>query len=136
MPQPSLGRADLVRIVAGDATHIDVIARHPQSEIARVVEGMPEANLTITPSAVKRVLLDFKRKEITTEQAKAWASFVRRGYISTRETGGIQPILISYQGDCEDEIAHTISRLEELGDLVDGTIDDDELRGLIGRLEG
>jgi hypothetical protein len=96
---------------------------------------MPLADLTIKSSAVIRVLRDLEHKKIAPEQARKWAPFVKRGYIST-DQAPVRFVDVPYQADREAAIVDAISRLDELGDLVDGTIDEDELLHLIERLEG
>jgi hypothetical protein len=131
---PSLSNSDLIRILSGEAAHVDVLKGHRQAEIIRLAEGLPLADLTIKASAVTRVLTDLGHMKIAAEQAQAWASFVRRGYIST-DNEPVQPIDVPYQADREEAIGEAISRLDELGDLIDGTISDDELQHLIETLK-
>jgi hypothetical protein len=51
------------------------------------------------------------------------------------EGKAILPILIPYDTNRELEIADAVARLEELGDLIDGTMDDDEIRHLMKQLD-
>lgn len=124
---------DLTQILSGDVTHMTVLTGHSQTEIVAIKNAISTEPLMVTSSAVRRVLQNLLSREIIAEQAQEWASFVRRGYIATKEKS-IQPISFDYQGDREEEIVEAIARLDELGDIVDGTIDDDELRDLIERL--
>jgi hypothetical protein len=50
--------------------------------------------------------------------------------------GPIRPISVEYEPAQEEQIVEAVSRLEQLGDLVDGVIDNDELRELLEALEG
>lgn len=130
----SLTVSDLIQILAGDVTHIRALERHQQLEITKVAAEMPSTCLTLFPNAVKRVLLALLKREIVPEQAQAWASFVRRGYISG--TGSpISAIAIAYDPNHEDAIVEAIARLDELGDLIDGSMDDDEIRQLLEHLD-
>ena len=130
----SLTDSDLVQILAGDVTHMRALEGHQQFEINKVAEGMPSTSLTLTPDAVKRVLLGLLKKEIVPEQAQAWASFVMRGYIS-KGREAIVPILIPYDTNREDEIVEAVGRLDELGDLIDGAMDDEEIQYLMKQLD-
>jgi len=60
-----------------------------------------------------------------------WASFVRRSYIAGTKTSAIEPINIDYEVSHEEQIAEIVSRLDEIGDIVDGNISDDELAAMI-----
>jgi len=132
-PHP-LTTSDLVQILTGDAQHIRVLKERQQSEITKVAEEMPSNCLILLPEAVRRVLISLLKREIVPEQAQAWASFVKRGYIPTGRDA-ISPILITYDANREDEIVEAIARLDELGDLLDGTLDDDEIRQLLEQLD-
>jgi hypothetical protein len=58
---------------------------------------------------------------------------VRRGYVADPPTtAAIDPIEFEYED--EEAIVDPLARLDELGDLVDGTMPDDELDGWISRL--
>jgi hypothetical protein len=87
----------------------------------------------LTRSALSRVLRDLRDGHISADQAQRWASFMRRGYVSTGSgTGPIHPIDIEYED--EDAIVEPLARLDELGDLIDGTMSDDELNDWIVKL--
>ena len=53
------------------------------------------------------------------ELVQGWASFVRRGHLPG-VAGPIKPIEIDYDLCAEDQIAEIISRLDEIGDVIDG----------------
>jgi hypothetical protein len=80
-------------------------------------------SLVVRPGAVARVLTELLNRQISPSEAQVWASFIRRGYVSTNKKP-VKTIDISYQQDHEDAITNAISRLDELGDTVDGTIED------------
>jgi hypothetical protein len=129
-----LTASDLIQILAGNVMHMRALELRQQSEITKVAEEMLSTSLILTPDAVKRVLIGLLNGEILPEQAHTWASFVMRGYRS----GGhdpVLPILIPYESSHEDEIAEAVARLEELGDLIDGALDADEIRLLLKQLD-
>jgi len=64
-----------------------------------------------------------------------WASFVRRGYIVGAKTSAVEPINIDYEVSHEEQIAEIVSRLDGIGDIVDGNISDDELAAMIHTLQ-
>ena len=121
----------IARIISGDVTCIGLLVN--QIDLVRAAAAMQDHELMVKPSAVKHVLTALLQREINPDQAQLWASFVRRGYISTGEKT-VTAIDISYQREYEDAIACAISRLDELGDIIDGTISDNELRELIDGL--
>lgn len=130
MNQDALQVDDIQQVLAGDAARIDQFVGHSQSEIAAIAGRMTRESLTVTPRAIRRVLLDLLQEQISPEQAQMWANFVKRGHVLTKEKP-LQVIATHYQTDREDEIVEALSRLDELGDVVDGSIDDNELKQLI-----
>jgi hypothetical protein len=133
MNQQALKTDDLVRILAGEARHVSVLKGRPHAELENVAAAIPVLALTLKATAVKRVLNDLLKKRITPVEGQEWASFVMRGYMPSRE-GPIRPISVDYEPAQEEHIVEAVSRLEQLGDLVDGVIDDDELRKLLEAL--
>jgi len=95
---------------------------------------IPSVCLALSPDAVKRVLNGLLKRGVLPEQAQAWASFVKRGYVSGA-SGPISPIQITYDPNHEDAIVEAVARLDELGDLIDGSMDDDEIRRLLEHLD-
>jgi hypothetical protein len=129
-----LTASDLIQILSGDVKHMRALELPQHSEIAKVAEEMPSTSLVLKPDAVKRVLTGLLKREIFPEQAQKWASFVKHGY----KSGGheaVLPILIPYETSHEDDIAEAVGRLDELGDLIDGTLDGDEIRLLLKKLD-
>lgn len=59
---------------------------------------------------------------------------MRRGYFDSSGQA-LRPVQIEYESDSEDLIAEIISRLDELGDTVDGSIGDEELDRLLKSFE-
>jgi hypothetical protein len=124
---------DLERAVAGDLSALSLIEAEPHSRLRALSHVVP--TLAVDAHAASSVLRQLRAREITSQQAQRWASFVRRGYIAGHATGPVKPIDINFDPGAEDEIAEVISRLDELGDEVDGTIDDAEIAALLSALE-
>jgi hypothetical protein len=91
-------------------------------------------DLTFTGSAVLHVLQMLQHGEASPEFVQRWASFMRRGYIASTGNGPIAPIDIDFEATREQAIADALARLDELGDVVDGEIDDGELGAMMERL--
>lgn len=77
-----------------------------------------------------RVLVALQNKDVSPELVQQWASFIRRGYFGS-VVAHRRPIDIQYEPAAEDRIAEVISRLDELGDLIDGEIADNDLAEMI-----
>jgi hypothetical protein len=79
--------------------------------------------------AVLRGLLD---QRFTPADVHSWASLMRRGYIAGRnENGPIEPLDIDFDAQWEDGISAAVSRLDEIGDIVDGEVADGEILDLL-----
>lgn len=64
--------------------------------------------------------------------AQQWASFIRRGYFENQPSGrGGKPLEIDYDSAYEDAIAEVVSRLDEIGDVVDGDVPDEAETALL-----
>jgi len=123
----------LVRAVAGDARALRVLAELNHDALARAAVGLTP--LIVTPEATIRVLEDLRAGRISPESAQSWASFVRRGYVEDpRQRGTIRPVEIDYQPDSESAIVDAVSRLDEIGDVVDGVVSRSEIDTLLERL--
>jgi len=92
--------------------------------------------LTISRAALMRVLLDWRSGTHSAVEVQQWASFVRRGYISGKPLRGGQPLDIAYDTDDEDLIVEIIGRFDEIGDLIDGSIDESEQVEMLRVLTG
>jgi hypothetical protein len=126
--KPRIAEDDLVRIISGDVERIHLLTS--QADVMRLASQIPKGQRTLTADTVKRVLIALLQRRISPEQAQRWASFVRWGLIPTAEMK-VNAIEIPKQEDCEDKIVDSLARLDELGDIIDGSIDDAELRELI-----
>ena len=90
--------------------------------------------LIVTRSSVLKVLKKLKEGNVSIEIVQKWASFIKRGYVDRNTFGPIRPIIIDYEIEYEDSIVEALSRLDELGDEVDGVVDKKELYSLISSL--
>jgi len=121
--------------VEGDPGAFAVISAQPQETIRQLRAA--QGDLVLTRDAVRAVLEDLEAGRIIPEQAQQWASFVRRGYVagnSSDPVGSVVPIDIEYDAGDEETIAEVLGRLDEIGDVVDGTLGSDEIGEMIRRL--
>jgi len=123
-------RDDLVRALAGEASRLRSLENQNPTDIGKAGRDISAEQRTITVSAVKKVLKALLEKTITPSDANSWAWLARGGVVRTIEGVAVR-VETDYQDDKEEAIAEAVSRLSELGDLVDGTIDDTELKQLI-----
>jgi hypothetical protein len=68
---------------------------------------------------------------ITGRTGAGVASFVRAGCVANDSRGPIRPIEIDFEDAWEDAIAETVSRLDEIGDVVDGEVTSSEILALL-----
>ena len=123
---------DLRRILDGDASDIDRLENR-QAEIVAAADLLPTAALTLKPAAVRRVLMALNAGKISPAQAQAWASFMRRGFVRSNEQP-VRPIDIRFDPEREEEIAEAVSRMDELGEAIDGRISPAESLELVASL--
>ena len=124
MNEQSQGTA-LDRIASGDPSALEVLKRLPPD-----VPLSSAHPLVVDANAVVRVLEALLDASVAPMDAQAWASFVRRGYLPGG-TGPIRALAIDYAPEDEEWIVETVSRLDEIGDRIDGDLGDDEIRALI-----
>ncbi len=63
-----------------------------------------------------------------------WASFVRRGYVTGGDDRPAVAVDIDWDKAAEEDIAEAVSRMDELGDSIDGDIRPEEMDSLSGAL--
>lgn len=89
------------------------------------------SQLTVTRAATVVVLKGMNEATYSPEQVQRWASFVRRGYVAGSAEGPIRPFAIAYEEAWEEAIAAAVSRLDEIGDIVDGEVTQGEVLDLL-----
>jgi len=88
--------------------------------------------LIVTREATVIVLRGLLDHRFTPPVVQSWASLIRRGYIARPEVSlPIQPLEIEFDDTCEDAISETVSRLDEIGDVVDGEVNSSEILDLL-----
>lgn len=141
-------RALVHATLSGDVESFTELTREPRAELFDPRSPLAQAFrasgvvFTLSASGVASILRQLRDGRIRPQQAQSWASFARHGYFGYfgylgYERGakrGIWPLSIEY-GPCEDAIVEAISRLDELGDLIDGEISDSEIAELLAELE-
>ncbi|HSY15741.1 MAG TPA: hypothetical protein VK816_07130 [Jatrophihabitantaceae bacterium] len=101
---------------------------------AQLAETPNCAHIVLTRDTVVTVLKRLRANLISPAEVQAWASFVKRGYIVGRSTGPVRPVDIEYQRGYETAISESISRLDEIGDVVDGVLREGEIDDFLAAL--
>jgi hypothetical protein len=98
--------------------------------------GHQVAPLVLTGTSVLRVLVALQTGRLDPGMAQQWASLMKRGFVG-RASGGlpVRPLKIEYELSFEEPISVALSRLDELGDSVDGEIDRQELTQLMAMFQ-
>lgn len=121
--------AAIAGILAGDLDCLTAVLT--ASDRARSEAAAKLPRLLVSRSSLTKVLESWRSGRFSAQDVQGWASFVRRGYVSGGASGAKRPILIDYDSQDEALIAETISRLDEIGDKIDGHVDARELERML-----
>jgi hypothetical protein len=126
--------AAILGVVAGDigCLHSVLTEDHSKLQVAAAKLGQ----LCVSRSAVANVVRAWHSGGSSAKDVQRWASFVRRGYVEGATVFPVRPLDIDYDPRDEDLIAEFIARLDEIGDLIDGHVDDDERKKMLQALQG
>jgi hypothetical protein len=120
----------LRRALRGDASAIAEISMADHSSL-RAAETSIGAPLVVRRAAAVSVLRGLIDGRVSPPAAQAWASFMRRGFVEAVVDGPTQPIDVEFEAAWEDAISATISRLDEIGDMIDGEVTTGEALDLL-----
>ncbi|MEO1303246.1 MAG: hypothetical protein AAFV36_08725 [Myxococcota bacterium] len=123
---------DLAEIVRGNARRLVAVSRTSPSKLST---SSMSVEFVLGPAAIMRVIQEWLRDDLDDWCVQRWASFVRRGYLETNEQVACAPIKIEFAAEHEDTISAIITRLDELGDSIDGVVTDAEKRDMVATLE-
>lgn len=130
----SVAIADLAtsldRLIRGDLGSLGAIVSAEHTEVLKAAEALGTP-LMIPRTAAISVVRGLIDGAYAPEMAQAWASFVGAGFVANRFTGPIRPVAIDFEEAFEDAISAAVSRLDEIGDLVDGEVTTDEALNLL-----
>lgn len=117
-------------VIQGDLSGLVSITSRDHAELRQVAttRGRP---WIVSRRAVVSALDGLYAGSLSPEQAQCWASFVSHGYIENRTSGPIKPLDIDYEDAWEEAIVEAISRLDEIGDIVDGEVSMGEILDLL-----
>lgn len=118
------------RVLGGDPTAMSEISGVDHASLRTTAEtiGQPLIVTRVATVGVLRGLIDNRFPPRATQ---AWASFLRRGYIEGSARGPIDPIHIEFEEPWEGAISAAISRMDEIGDVIDGAVANGEALDLL-----
>lgn len=122
----------IISVLNGDFSSFSLIRTAPHANLFNSAKSIN--NLTLCRSAIVKILEDWREGVLTDENVHEWASFMRRGYIPNQNITAIKPIDIIYCHSHEEIIAEIISKLDQIGDKIDGTISDNDRRHFLKKL--
>jgi len=114
----------------GDASAIADITSVAHASL-REAERSIGAPLVVKRAAAVSILRGLIDGRFSPAAAQAWASFVRRGFVEGAASGPIQPLDIEFEDAWEDAISAAVSRLDEIGDVIDGEVSTGEALDLL-----
>lgn len=91
------------------------------------LEKIKLQKLCLTRASIINVLSVLQEGAVQPHLAQKWASFMKRGYIGTSSCVPLDPIEIDYDKTSEEIIVEVLSRLDEIGDLIDGNVEPREI---------
>ena len=123
----------IAAVVDGDLNALSTVSAANDDDLLSAAAELPD--LTISRPALIKVLKAWRSGLGSADDVQRWASFVRRGYIAGRFHSGVASIDIAYDANDEELIVEIIGRFDEIGDLIDGHIDDNEQEAMLKALE-
>lgn len=125
-----LGLSALLR---GEISFLSTILGAAHADLLKAAEI--QAPLVVTRSALISVLSNWQNGRCSDTEVQRWASFVRHGYVAPGSKEPILPLDICYDEPDEDLIVEIVGRFDEIGDVIDGTIDDIEQQQMLAALQ-
>lgn len=126
-------RALLSDLLAG---RLDALPEVESWSHDRLVQVAADLELKLGPTAVADVIAGYEQGRFPMTSVQTWASLMLRGFIPGRSGGPIEPIHIEYDESHEAAIVEVLSRLTELGDVIDGELRPGESGELVSALRG
>lgn len=121
----------LERALGGDPTAVAYLARVDQASLQEAHVSRGKA-LVVTRAATVAILRGLLDDRFAPTEVQSWASLMRRGYVAdSGQIGPIRPLEIEFEEAWEDGISAAVSRLDEIGDVVDGEVTRGEVLDLL-----
>ena len=131
MDEYSFTEKDLQAVIDGNFAAFERLKRQSNQTILENREKLDE--LILTTGTLAHILNAYWRGELAPEILGEWASFIRWGSFMSPESERIRSvdINIEYDPSFEDEIIEIIGRLDEIGDIIDGEVNKDEVESML-----
>jgi hypothetical protein len=127
------GTADgLMAVLAGRPSAVLLLEMVSHDHLAAAAASL-DMRLEVSRDATVGVLRGLADGTLAPGDVQRWASFVRRGY-TTSAVSPVRPLDIEYESSWEDCIAEAVSRLDEIGDSIDGDVTPEEVCELLQML--
>jgi hypothetical protein len=124
----------LAAVVAGDLRQLWQVTSATHDDLRGAAATLP--SLLVDRGSVLRAVRAWRTGQCSDAELNTWAWLVRGGAIPYRSgTQSFRAIEINYEVEHEDLITDVVGRLSELGDLVDGRMDDTEVERILADLD-
>jgi hypothetical protein len=123
----------ILALVNGDLSALQIVTDAEHQDLLAASQRLPK--LTLSRHALARVLRSLRDGAWDPKDVQLWSSFMRRGYVAGNLVGGQPSISIDYDEQDEELIIEVQSRLDEIGDMIDGLISRAELEQMLRSLE-
>ena len=125
-------RVVLDSVLAGGVSDVLELKRFTHNEIQDAARSV---HLLVRARALETAVQSWRNGDVSDDAINQWASFIRRGYLTGVPPGPIVPLKIAYEQKCEDAMVEVIARLDELGELIDGTVSQEEKEEMLRHLD-
>src|SRR5258706_15122026 len=96
-PSARFGVPDaLAQVLSGDPSALPLIMPIALADLREAATAL-RSPLVVTRTAAVSVLKGLREATYSPEQVQGWASFVRRGYLTSSAEGPIRPLDITYE---------------------------------------
>ena len=123
----------LLKFAAGNPEAFSPTTELTHEEFQRISDQWP--GFVLSRKHVCAVLEKFRNGVISEKEAQFWARFVRWGLLPVQPSCPIFALNIEFDQTHENLIVDCLGRLDELGDVIDGTIGMEELDAMIAALK-
>lgn len=123
----------ILALMKGNLSGLQIVIDAKHQDLVAASLRLPK--LTLSRHALARVLCSLRDGSWGPKDVQLWSSFMRRGYVAGNFVSGQPSISIDYDEHDEELIVEVQSRLDEIGDSIDGLISRAELEQMLRSLE-
>lgn len=126
----SLLASSLAEVIKGQLGSMSDVVSAAHTEVLAAADAIGSP-LVVSRTAAISVIRGLLDGIYSPETVQSWASFVSAGFVANRSPGPIRPVEIDFEEAWEDAISAAVSRLDEIGDMVDGEVSRGEALDLL-----